>query len=157
MQIEQVKIGLYTYKLGEDWIAVDETGEPVARAKTKEAVQAAVPDATGYFTSADFQPIADEDNLPNVTTYLNERPTHYGYACLTAEGFVLSSGYLRTEDTVQPPVGTVKRIYLDGGEVVPAPGTIYTRPEGWKVHARALITGEGKMLGIINGGQGGAA
>ncbi len=150
VRIEDVKIGAYTHKLGTDWIAVDDTGEPLLRAKTKESAQLGVPAAAGYFTSTDFQPIADEDNLPNVAMYLDEAPTHYGYICLTENNRVLTAGYLRDGDNPYIPPETAKTRYLSGSAELPPVGAIHTL-EGWKVHAQVMSTDTGKMFGVIDG------
>lgn len=41
--------------LGDDVIAVDTLGVPIARASTREAVEKSAPGAAGYFSAEDFQ------------------------------------------------------------------------------------------------------
>ena len=92
METSQVKLGLFTYDLGDDWVAVDVDGEPYVRAKTREIVERAAPDAAAYLTGADWVKEAAEDNLP-LEAMLRPPHTHEARTYFDAERHVTWSGY----------------------------------------------------------------
>lgn len=60
MNVLEVIRNEFLHNLGEDHIAVDHTGTPIARASTHEAVKQAAPTAAAYFSGAEIAAAAPE-------------------------------------------------------------------------------------------------
>lgn len=54
----------FLHLLGNDHVAVDASGTPIARAGSLDAVKQAAPDATAYFTGKDFVPVPTAPTKP---------------------------------------------------------------------------------------------
>ena len=69
---KDVRLNAFMTNLENDFIAVSQTGEVLARADTEDAVRRAVPDAAAYFSGAEFKDIGATAEMVGSATTLDE-------------------------------------------------------------------------------------
>ena len=94
----------FFHKLGNDHIAVDQSGTPIARSTTRASVEQAAPNAAGYFSAADFPDLAAPK--PPATPYPTYAPPG--------------------ENTADRKAYEAKQLAAEPVKVAPSAGLVYT-------------------------------